>query len=80
MHVDPVNKVLATTEFPVADGPHVPNGPVSMPVIWTKYYGKGRVYYNSLGHQASVISQPDTLRLCVRGLLWAARAEELARE
>ena len=41
MHVDPAVKVLATTEFPVADGPHVPNGAVTMPVIWTKFFGKG---------------------------------------
>ena len=52
MHVDPAVKVLATTRFPVADGPHTGNGPVDMPVAWTKVYGKGRVYYNSLGHHA----------------------------
>ena len=32
MHVDPAVRVLATTKFPVADGPHVGNGPVDMPV------------------------------------------------
>ena len=32
MHVDPAVKVLATTRFPTADGPHVPNGPIDMPV------------------------------------------------
>jgi len=36
----------------VADGPHASNGPVEMPVVWTKMYGKGRVFYCSLGHQA----------------------------
>lgn len=77
MHVDPAVKVLATTRFPTADGPHAPNGAVDMPVVWTKLYGEGRVYYNSLGHQANVIAQPDPLRLMTRGLLWAARAEEL---
>ena len=44
MHVDPAVKVLATTRFPVVDGPHVPNGPVDMPVVWIKYWGKGRVF------------------------------------
>jgi len=76
MHVDPANTVLATTRFPIADGPHVPNGEVHMPAVWTKFYGKGRVFYCSLGHTAKVIEQPETLRLCKRGLLWAAHAEQ----
>ena len=76
MHTDPANKVLATTRFPTADGPHVPNGPVDMPVVWTKFYGQGRVFYNSLGHVAAVVRQPETLNLMTRGLLWAAHAEE----
>jgi type 1 glutamine amidotransferase len=44
LHVDPAVKVLASTRFPVADGPHVGNGPVDMPVVWTKVYGQGRVF------------------------------------
>jgi uncharacterized protein len=74
MHVDPANKVLATTRFPTADGPHVPNGPFDMPVVWTRYHGKGRVFYNSLGHKPDVVEQPETLEICRRGLLWAVRA------
>lgn len=78
LHTDPSNEVLAVTRFPVADGPHVPNGPFDMPVVWTRYYGKGRVYYNSLGHQADIVEQPEVLRLMVRGLLWASHSETLA--
>jgi len=80
MHVDPANKVLATTTFPVADGPHVKNGKVKMPVVWTKYYGAGRVFYTSLGHVAKVAAQKEVLRICTRGFLWAAHAEDLARD
>jgi uncharacterized protein len=72
MHVDPAVKVLATTRFPVADGPHVPNGPVDMPVAWTKVYGKGRVFYCSLGHQANIVAMPQTREIMRRGFLWAA--------
>ena len=72
MHVDPAVNVLATTRFPTADGPHVGNGPVDMPVVWTKVYGQGRVYYNSLGHQANIVSMPPVLELMRRGFLWAA--------
>ena len=78
MHVDPAVKVLAVTQFPTADGPHVKNGPFDMPVVWTKYYGEGRVSYCSLGHVANVVRQPDVLRLCTRGALWAAHAEDAA--
>jgi type 1 glutamine amidotransferase len=78
MHVDPAVRVLATTRFPTADGPHRKNGAFDMPVVWTKYYGEGRVAYNSLGHHADIVAQPEVLTLCVRGLLWAAHTEEAA--
>ncbi len=73
MHVDPAIKVLATTRFPVAAGPHTPNGTFDMPVVWTKYYGRGRVFYNSLGHQANIVESEPCLTLMRRGFLWAAK-------
>jgi hypothetical protein len=72
MHVDPANHVLAVTRFPVADGPHVPNGDVDMPVAWTRRHGRGRVFYCSLGHRRSVLEQEPALELCTRGLVWAS--------
>jgi len=78
LHVDPVNRVLATTEFPVAEGRHSPNGKVDMPVVWTKWYGQGRVAYCSLGHNAKVAAQAEVRQLWLRGCLWAAKAESLA--
>jgi type 1 glutamine amidotransferase len=79
MHVDPVNRVLASTRFPVVDGPHAANGPVDMPVVWTRYWGKGRVYFCSLGHHEDIVRLPAVRRLCLRGLLWAAHAEDAAQ-
>ncbi len=76
LHVDPAVRVLATCRFPVADGPHVKNGVVDMPTVWTKYWGEGRVYYNALGHHADIVAQPEVLTLMTRGLLWAAHAED----
>lgn len=73
MHVDPAVKILAYTQFPVADGPHVGNGPVDMPVVWTKVFGKGRVFYNSLGHSAATLASEPCLTIMRRGLAWAAR-------
>jgi type 1 glutamine amidotransferase len=66
MHIDPVIRVLATTTFP--------NG-VKMPVVWTKMYGKGRVFYCSLGHHVDVLEPPAILEMVTRGLLWAAGEE-----
>lgn len=78
LHVDPAVEVLATTRFPVAVGPHALNKAVDMPVIWTKRWGVGRVYYNSLGHQANIVEIPQVKELMRRGLLWAAEGKEIA--
>lgn len=72
MHVDPAVRVLATTRFPVADGPHVPNGPVDMPVLWTKRFGRGRVFYSSIGHTPAAVEAEPHLTILRRGFRWAA--------
>ena len=71
MHVDPVNQVLATTTFSGQYCPWV-NG-VVMPVVWKKAWGKGRVFYSSLGHVASDFNVPEAREISRRGFLWAAR-------
>ena len=73
LHVDPAVKVHAVCDFPVVDGPHAANGPVAMPVGFTKMWGVGRVYYNALGHQARVIDHGPARDMIRRGMLWAAR-------
>lgn len=73
MHTDPSNHVLATTEFPLAAGPHTPNGRFDMPVVWTRFYGKGRVFYTSLGHQANIVASEPCLTIIRRGFNWAAK-------
>ena len=78
LHVDPANRVLATTAFPTVPWHHVPNGPVAMPVAWTRAWGEGRVYYNALGHRAAVIAEGPPREMLRRGLLWAAAGRALA--
>jgi hypothetical protein len=73
VHVDPANKVLATTRFPTVDGPHAPNGPVDVPVVWTRLWGAGRVFYSSLGHVEKTARQKEVLEIQTRGMLWAAK-------
>ncbi|WCT57748.1 ThuA domain-containing protein [Paenibacillus kyungheensis] len=72
LHIDPAVEVLATTTFPIVDGPHRLNGQVQMPVAWTKRWGVGRVYYNSLGHHADIVGMPPVKEMMRRGLLWVA--------
>ncbi|MMZ68966.1 Trehalose utilization [compost metagenome] len=76
--MDPAVEVLATTRFPVVDGPHRFNKAVDMPVVWTKRWGYGRIYYNSLGHHADIVALPPVKELMTRGLLWAAEGKKLA--
>lgn len=44
----------------------------SYPVLWTKPWGKGRIFYNALGHDAKACKQEMFGKLLVRGALWAA--------
>lgn len=78
LHVDPAVEVLATTRFPIVPGPHSLNKAVDMPVVWTKRWGVGRVYYNSLGHQANIIEIPVVKELMRRGFLWCAEGKAAA--
>lgn len=73
LHVDPGVHVLATCDFPTkgVDGPHIQN-PCKMPTIWTKHYGKGRVFYNALGHNRQVLEHVTPREIMRRGFLWAA--------
>lgn len=71
MHVDPSNEVLATTTF-TGDHAFWIDG-VVMPVVWKRKYGKGRVFYSSLGHQASEFDVPQMREIFRRGANWAAR-------
>ncbi len=92
MHVDPGVRVLATTCFPegavsgdgfdqdAQDAVDRDERPAftMMPVTWTKRYGKGRVFYTSLGHIAKVFEVPEALTMLRRGLVWAARGKAIA--
>ncbi len=72
MHVDPGNKVLATTTLKgIQSAPWV-NGTV-MPVVWKRMWGEGKVFYSSLGHVAADFQVPEAREIQRRGMLWAAR-------
>lgn len=71
MHVDPGNEVLATTTVSGDTYPWVAG--TVMPVVWKRMYGKGRVFYSSLGHVAKDFEVPEAREITRRGMLWAAR-------
>jgi type 1 glutamine amidotransferase len=68
MLIDPMVDVLAETDYSYE------NRSCIMPVMWTKRWGHGRIFYNALGHKAEEFEKyPDVRLMTVRGLLWAAR-------
>lgn len=78
MHVDPNVNVLATTTFSDEHDPWI--GGCTMPVVWKKMYGKGRVFYSSLGHRAVDFNVPEALEMTKRGILWACESKYLPAE
>ncbi len=70
MLIDPAIKVLADTVY------HHDGGAVSMPVIWTKKWGAGRIFYSALGHDPKEFeTYPHVADMTVNGLLWASVPE-----
>ncbi|MFC2098158.1 ThuA domain-containing protein [Bacteroidota bacterium] len=73
MHVDPNVKVLATTTFNADHAGWIDGA--TMPVVWKKVYGKGRVFYSSLGHVASDFKVPEAMEIMKRGIRWASMSK-----
>jgi type 1 glutamine amidotransferase len=71
MHVDPNLNILASTQFTGAHDSWIEGAVV--PVAWTKQYGKGRVFYCSLGHSADVFEIEEAWDLITRGVAWAVK-------
>jgi len=64
--------VLATTTMPARDGDPW-NRPVTMPAIWTRNWGAGRVMVATPGHDVGVLRHPSVKTVIERGMLWASR-------
>ncbi len=73
MHVDPNMKVLATTTFSDEHASWIDG--CTMPVVWKKMYGKGRVFYSSLGHVMKDFEVPEALEIMKRGIRWASASK-----
>jgi type 1 glutamine amidotransferase len=73
LHVDPNMKVLATTTFSDKHADWI--GGCTMPVVWKKMHGKGRVFYSSLGHVMKDFEVPEALEIMQRGIMWASASK-----
>jgi len=72
MLTDALNETLASTVFTPADGGHG-TVPVTMPVVWTRRWGAGKVFVSAIGHRVADLRDPTVWRLTLRGLVWASR-------
>ncbi len=80
LHVDPCVNILMTTRFPVVDWYHSTNGIVDVPMMWTKMWGYGRVFYSALGHHNDVFDQYEARETMLRGMLWAAEGKTIVKK
>ncbi|NBE93903.1 ThuA domain-containing protein [Nonomuraea sp. KC401] len=69
---DELNDVLATTTFGVGDDTPW-REELTCPAVWTRQWGKGRVFVSTIGHKLEDLDHPDVRTLTERGLLWASR-------
>ncbi|OGV54416.1 MAG: hypothetical protein A2017_03820 [Lentisphaerae bacterium GWF2_44_16] len=68
MMTDPGNDVLMETIY------EYQGRKVKMPVLWTKTWGAGKVFYSALGHTAEELKKnPELLAMTIRGMIWASR-------
>ena len=47
--------------------------PVTSPAVWTRQWGRGKIFVCTPGHSMDVLDDPTVRGIIERGLLWAAR-------
>jgi len=60
---------LDVSKMPANSGVHRTDG--DFPLAWARMYGKGRVFYSSLGHAATTWDNPDVSRMYFEALKWS---------
>lgn len=72
VHADPTNNVLATTTFRAhPDFPWIEGA--TMPAVWTRTWGEGKVFVCTPGHSLADLDVPEVRTIIERGLLWASK-------
>lgn len=85
MLVDPNIQVLAISKFTRDQYTSLPEDEIkltgsTMPVVWKKNYGKGRVFFSSIGHKLIDFDIPEVMTLQMRGFRWASEGKYRAAE
>ena len=85
MLVDPNIKVLAISEFDREkyEKPKKKENKITgstMPVVWKKNYGKGRIFYSSIGHHLTEFEVPEVMTMQMRGFRWASEGKYAEKE
>ena len=78
---DPLCDVLATVTFPPDHPGDAEDGgdqtpwrrEVTVPAVWTREWGSGRVFVSTVGHRLADLDVPEIRAITERGLLWAGR-------
>jgi uncharacterized protein len=69
---DDYNHVLATTTHPARDDQPW-HRKVTCPAVWTRRWGRGRIFVATPGHQPDILRHESVRTIIERGLLWASR-------
>jgi uncharacterized protein len=69
---DALNDVLAVSRHSAGDDTPWRQDYLS-PAVWTRQWGRGRVFVSTIGHFPEDLDVPPVRTLTERGLLWAAR-------
>ena len=64
--------VLATTTQKVREWDPW-HRPVTSPAIWTRQWGRGKIFVSTPGHIVDVLQDENVNTIIKRGLLWASR-------
>jgi uncharacterized protein len=68
---DKIRVLLRLDVSKMPPNPEVHRTDGDFPLAWAKMYGKGRVFYSSLGHAATTWDNPDVYRMYFEALKWS---------
>jgi hypothetical protein len=70
---DRVNVILSLdpTKLNYDNNPKIHRADHDFPVAWSKMYGKGRVFYSTLGHTEESWQDPDVRKMYFEAIKWA---------
>ena len=76
---DKVNVILLSLDPSKLDydnNPKIHRADHDFPVAWSKMYGKGRVFYSTLGHTEESWQDPDVRKMYFEAIKWALQMTE----